>query len=175
VDDALGMLRNAVLAGQDTAPLVRLLTASAAEVASLLVPEPHTVPAPPPSEDRTVTERVTDTAQRPQPEDESTQPRREATKRVTKPPSMVPIDIDTVQLHRETDPVSPGWHVTATTLGRSGANVRIGFLERSGGRWTARTAHSTTVAGGPWPTRDRALVGLVSDYQHRVDVLKHRR
>jgi hypothetical protein len=172
VEGATAGLRAAVLTGGDTTVPARTLAQAAAQATALVLPSEPAVPTP----------RVTKTVTRSQ-DGNDNKDRQDAppspARRRRRSAAPAAIDPDTVRLTRETDPVSPGWHVHGRTA--TGDEVRIGFLEQvysargtRSGRWQARTAGTTLVPGGPWPTRQKALVNLVLDYQHRADVRRQR-
>jgi hypothetical protein len=117
-----------------------------------------------------VTDQATNaTPAAPSVEDESPMP-------TDRPRSVTPADvIDTVRLDR-----SPGynvsgdyWAIAVTVKGDDvflGAVRRLTKAERGSGRWTARSGASfTTVPGGPWGTREKALNHLLlhHDLAHR--------
>ena len=76
-----------------------------------------------------------------------------------------PIDADTVRLERSADyDVTGTWRVMA---GAGDAPVLVGFVHREGlgRRWAARTPAMVAIGGGPWRTRQDALVQLVLHHQ----------
>jgi hypothetical protein len=76
-----------------------------------------------------------------------------------------PIDPDTVRLERSTDyDVTGTWRVFA---GPADDPVLVGLLRRRGRgkNWEARTPSLVAVGGGPWRTRQDALVQLVLNRQ----------
>jgi hypothetical protein len=83
----------------------------------------------------------------------------------------VALDLDTVRLTRAPQGSAADWYVLA---GPEVQPVLVGQLEAkrslSGSRtrrWTATRPHGTTVPGGPWKTRQDALVHLVDDHLRR--------
>lgn len=68
------------------------------------------------------------------------------------------IDVDTVHVERSED-----FEISGTYRALAGDSLLLGYLERDGRRrWQARTATTAvTVPGGPWRTRQDALVGLL--------------
>lgn len=67
------------------------------------------------------------------------------------------IDVDTVRVERGEDfEISGSYRVLA------GDSILLGYLARDRRRrWEARTTTALTVSGGPWRTRQDALVGLL--------------
>ena len=79
-----------------------------------------------------------------------------------------PIDVDTVRLERGADYDTSGtWRVVA---GAHDDPIVIGFLRRHGlsKKWQANTASWITVSGGPWRTRQDALVQLLLHHERRA-------
>lgn len=76
------------------------------------------------------------------------------------------VDLDTVRVERAGGyEISGAWAVLA---GPADDPVRLGTLHRTGGRgsrWQARTDTGIPAGGGPWSSRQDALVGLVGHYQ----------
>ncbi|WP_329060422.1 hypothetical protein [Amycolatopsis sp. NBC_01480] len=68
------------------------------------------------------------------------------------------IDVDTVRVERGKD-----FEISGTYRVLAGDSILLGYLGRDRHRrWEARTAATTlTVTGGPWRTRQDALVGLL--------------
>lgn len=68
------------------------------------------------------------------------------------------IDIDTVHVER-----GENFEISGTYRVLAGDSLLLGYLERDRRRrWQARTASTAvTVPGGPWRTRQEALVGLL--------------
>ncbi|WP_216213773.1 hypothetical protein [Amycolatopsis aidingensis] len=162
VEAATAALRAALLAGADPAAEVERLR-TATDNVTRTVTSPMVAPvatrrdAVPPAD---VTESVTESSV-------DTKPSKRARHA---PVRRGAVDLDSVRLARSTDPVRPGWRVLTgpvedvTLLGWL-EPVRTATGRRSGG-WQATTApHLLTVPGGPWKTRQDALVRLVD---HRL-------
>jgi hypothetical protein len=139
--------RRAALSGEDPgAALAELATVAESANASRA-----TIPVPNPAADRPSTEI-------PEP-----QPVTESVTNLTKP-SVRPvtrkdmIDVDTVRVERGED-----FEIAGTYRVLAGHSILLGYLARDRRRrWEARTAAtSLTVLGGPWRTRQDALVGLL--------------
>ena len=78
------------------------------------------------------------------------------------------LDLDTVRLEPSADPGT--WRVLA---GETGDSILVGTLTPalSFGRrrkWEARDQGWITVPGGPWPTRQAALIHLLDSHQRRA-------
>jgi hypothetical protein len=70
------------------------------------------------------------------------------------------IDMETVRVERSVE-----FETSGTYRVLAGRSILLGYLVRGPRRrWEARTASTfLTVAGGPWRTRQDALVGLLRD------------
>ena len=113
--------------------------------------------AAPRAEPAAVTEKVT----KPKRRRATPRPRRRT-------PTSAPLDLDTVRLQPSADPGT--WRVLA---GDTGDPILVGTLgpALSFGRhrkWEARDQGWITVPGGPWPTRQAALIHLLDDRQRRA-------
>lgn len=164
-------LRRAVTTGQDhdaaTAELIATATA--------LADRPNaTPPQPNPVTDTAAPPRPSVPEPHPQPAGPAQQPSSSVTKKVTKqaanqhpnqPRRPQPIDPDTVRLQRSTDYDLTGtWQVLA---GPTDHPITVGTVRRTGlsKQWEARTPALLTISGGPWHTRQDALIHLVLNHQ----------
>jgi hypothetical protein len=86
-----------------------------------------------------------------------------------------PIDPDTVRLERSGDYDLTGtWHVVA---GPANDPIPVGFVRRNdlGKRWQARTPALVAISGGPWRTRQDAVLHLVQHHQQATASRSRRR
>jgi hypothetical protein len=167
-EGAAAGLRTALLTGSDPAVSAAGLQAAAQEVERLLAASATDLPTPAAA----VTESVSESPQ--------ASHREPGTEPVTKKPAsahrraaqrVVPIDADSVRVERGLEPGN--WRVLAD----DGAGpVEVGYLQSVpslSGRtrhWRALTAQTLLpVQGGPWKTRQDALVHLVDDHLRRAE------
>jgi hypothetical protein len=172
--------------GQDQESAAAELLAAASAFAALregTSQEPHSHEEPSAAESSPVTKPVTEPATEPRVAEAGEPPAghdqragESVTKKVTKPsarrhterasrPKPKPIDPDTVRLERSADyDVTGTWRVLA---GPADDPMLVGFVRNSGRgkHWEARTPSLITVSGGPWRTRQDALVHLVFNHQ----------
>lgn len=154
VESAASALRAALLTGVSVTSIAEDLRASAEAVTRSLAQSSPDTATDRVTKSVTIDDAETKTTANPAPDRKARQRRRK------------PLDPDSVRLERSTNEVSAGWRVLA---GPSDDATVLGLLEpvftpagRRGGGWQA-TAYPTLlkVPGGPWKTRQDALVRLV--------------
>jgi len=85
------------------------------------------------------------------------------------------IDPNTVRLERSADyDITGAWRATA---GPADDPILVGFVRRNGlgKKWEARTPELVAISGGPWCTRQDALVHLLLGYQQTTASRSSRR
>jgi len=180
-------LRRALTAGMDHDEATAELLAAAATLATLRNGDNEEPPFPEQASttrDHPLTTSVTDTAVQLRP---AAGPAQRSSEHVTKPVTKQtarqhpkqqrrqPIDPDTVRLERSTDyDITGTWQVMA---GQTDDPILIGFVHRSSlsKKWEARTPVLVAISGGPWRTRQDALVHLVLEHQATVSRSSRRR
>jgi hypothetical protein len=189
-------LRRALTTGQDHDAAVTELLAAAATLATMRDHNNEDPPSPEQAsttQDGPITKSVTATATQPRPAAPAPEPRcppasptRRSGERVTKPSHEKearqneqerrpqPIDPNTVRLERSADyDITGTWRAIA---GPADDPTLVGFVRRNGlsKKWEARTPVLAAVSGGPWRTRQDALVHLVLDHQATASRLRPR-
>jgi hypothetical protein len=193
-EHALAALRRDLLAGGAADPELAAaeLTALAARLrtptATALVTKPVTEPVaePPvsvaePAADAGVSARASRRRVAVRPDHAAARPVTEPVTVIESKEPAVAIDPDRVRLTQAADYAQTGvWQVQQHTDDRDRPPVQLGTLipTRTGGtgggkRWTARDRAWLTVSGGPWKTRQDALLHLLMCYQNRANSSGH--